>query len=112
MEYIKSLVLLMLAAFLLLGAGCAQGPWDKTPYTPDEIRQDGEVTRNVTQALGVYSEKIAVETRRGRVYLSGQAVDPDERDEVLRRAEKAQGVRSIQDDMEVIWPNHSGWGIR
>ncbi len=94
---------------LLLSACAAMTP--PPPRTSEEIASDSAITRQVLAAIGDYSHRVDVRTERGVVYMSGNLVDRDEADEVMRLAGTVKGVKFIQDNFEVQW-DHKGSFLR
>jgi hyperosmotically inducible protein len=101
MSRFKSILTAVLAAALLVGAGCGT----TTTRSTGEVIDDSTLTTRVKTALvnepGVKSTSINVQTFRGTVSLSG-FVDSDEMArKAVSAAERVSGVRSVKNDMQV-----------
>lgn len=102
MNRFNSLLGAVLAAALLVGAGCAP---TQTRQSTGEYMDDSALTARVKTALvnepGVKSMAINVEAFRGTVSLSGFVDSAEMAQKAVTAAEKVPGVRSVKNDMQV-----------
>jgi osmotically-inducible protein OsmY len=101
MSKFKSVLGAVLAAALLVGAGCGT----TTTRSTGEVIDDSSITTRVKTALvnepGVKSTSINVQSFRGTVSLSGFVDSPDMAQKAVAAAERVSGVRAVKNDMQV-----------
>jgi osmotically-inducible protein OsmY len=73
--------------------------------TAREVVDDTLITTKVKTALiaekGIDSNRISVETEKGRVMLTGEVKSPDQRQKAEGLARKVDGVKSVDNKLEV-----------
>lgn len=100
----------VLAALLAVGVvGCSstpeEGPVERTAANAGRVIDDSVITAKVKSALIADSEtkayQINVETFQGTVQLSGFVDDGDARERAEQVAENVEGVRDVNNKLEV-----------
>lgn len=102
--------------FPLLAAEAVKEPIMKNKYTVGEKIDDTVITTQVKMALMKDSSTATfgtdVSTTNGVVLLQGTVQDNTERDMITKVATAVQGVKSVQNEMKVIYEQTSTVGER
>lgn len=91
----------LIAAALLVGAGCSRDDGKSAGQTIDDSAISAKVKASFAQDPGVRAVDVKVDTHLGAVQLSGWADTPAEKARAEELAKAVPGVKSVQNKIEL-----------
>jgi hyperosmotically inducible protein len=81
--------------------------WAGTTFAFDGDRKDQQIANDISNAVNRYAyytvfDDVTIDVQNGQVTLAGKVTMPYKRDEIAKRVEKIDGVRQVDNQLEVL----------